>query len=143
MSDEKAHPGAEQLRKDVNVGALYKFLIVLAIVCILALIGMWGTFVFLNGQAAARDPQLSPLAVKPDTLPPDPILQVNEPADLKKIQEAEEQILKSYAWIDKEKGIVRIPIEEAIRIVAAKKELQNVAPLSAEPQTATTETAQP
>jgi hypothetical protein len=32
----------------------------------------------------------------------------------------EDKILKSYAWIDKEKNIVRIPIDRAIDILAER-----------------------
>lgn len=32
----------------------------------------------------------------------------------------EDKILNSYDWVDKEKGIVRIPIQRAIDILASK-----------------------
>ncbi len=44
-----------------------------------------------------------------------PLLQVtNGPEDLKKLHESENAILLNYGWSDKAKGIVHIPIEEAM-----------------------------
>ena len=51
-----------------------------------------------------------------------PKLQVNERADLKRFRAREEQILTSYSWEDKANGLVRIPIEEAMKRIAKKNE---------------------
>lgn len=49
-----------------------------------------------------------------------PLLQVNPGADLEELQQSERQTLNSYGWVDQKKGIVRIPIEEAMKIVVQK-----------------------
>lgn len=139
MSEQKTRPEAEQSRKDVNVRALYKFLLGLGLVCGLVLVGMWAEFTYLNSQSKAEDPQLSPLSVKADQPPAAPALQTNEPDDLLKIHNEENRTLHSYAWVDKNKGIVRIPIDEAMNKVVQQKDLQNVAP--APPPLAQTQTA--
>jgi hypothetical protein len=36
------------------------------------------------------------------------------------MQAAEDSLLKSYGWIDRERGIVRIPIDRAIEILAQR-----------------------
>ena len=59
------------------------------------------------------------------TLPPEPRLQgIDKPvppsADLKQLRDDEEAILSSYGWVDPAKGIVRIPIDVAVDMVAAK-----------------------
>lgn len=137
MSEQKIHPEAEQSRKDVNVGALYKFLLGLGVVCALVLVGMWVEFAYLDSASKAEDPQLSPLAVKPDQPPPAPALQTDEPGDLLKVRMEEDRTLHSYAWVNKDKGIVRIPIEEAMSKVAQQKDLQKAAPAPPVPQTQT------
>ena len=53
------------------------------------------------------------------TLPPAPRLQVNQPGDLKQFREREDQLLGSYAR-EHNSGAVRIPIDKAIDIVAAR-----------------------
>jgi hypothetical protein len=41
------------------------------------------------------------------------------PAELSRVQAEQLEHLNSYRWVDKEKGIVGIPIEEAMKQVAA------------------------
>jgi len=47
--------------------------------------------------------------------PPGPRLQTNAPADLRRFRANEEQRLDSYYWVDKNKGVVHIPIEQAMQ----------------------------
>jgi hypothetical protein len=49
---------------------------------------------------------------------PAPVLQKDEPADLKAFRSDEEQELSGYGWIDAKKEIVRIPVSEAMRMLA-------------------------
>ena len=50
--------------------------------------------------------------------PPTPRLQVKPEKDLATLRAQEDAILTSYAWVEKDRGIVRLPVEEAMRIVA-------------------------
>jgi hypothetical protein len=50
--------------------------------------------------------------------PPQPRLQTNPSADLAQFSADEDERLNSYYWIDKEKGIVHIPIEQAMKEIA-------------------------
>ena len=51
------------------------------------------------------------------TLPPEPRLQVTAPMDLKQYKGAQDGILNSYGWVDRQAGVVRIPIERAMDIL--------------------------
>ena len=51
---------------------------------------------------------------------PEPRLQVDEVRDLGRLHEHEDSILNSYGWVDQKAGIVRIPIERAMDIVAQR-----------------------
>jgi hypothetical protein len=50
--------------------------------------------------------------------PPGPRLETNPEAELQRLRAEEEKWLNTYGWIDKQKGIVRIPIEEAMKKLA-------------------------
>ena len=50
--------------------------------------------------------------------PPQPRLQTDPSEDLTKFLVDEDKRLNTYYWIDKKKGIVHIPIEQAIRELA-------------------------
>ena len=49
---------------------------------------------------------------------PEPHLLVVPGQELKAMRAAEDSLLNSYAWVDREKGVVRIPIHRAIDILA-------------------------
>ena len=53
-------------------------------------------------------------------LPPAPLLQPSPEVEMDEMLAAEERELSSYGWVDRERGIVRIPIDEAIDQLAAE-----------------------
>lgn len=61
---------------------------------------------------------VSPLA-QPQT-PPPPLLQVSSGRDLRELREETNAVLTSYRWVDQQNGVVGIPIEEAITILAKR-----------------------
>jgi hypothetical protein len=52
--------------------------------------------------------------------PPAPRLQTDPAADLARFRAAEDKRLNTYYWIDKQNGIVHIPIARAMKELAAK-----------------------
>lgn len=52
--------------------------------------------------------------------PPLPRLQPNPRADLLAFRAEEDAVLQTYAWVDKGRGIVRVPIERAMEILAQR-----------------------
>ena len=86
---------------------------VLAMLLVLVAIAMWA--LYFGFRTAALDVQRS-LSV---AMPP-PALQTDAQQDLAQLRAREEQLLNTYYWIDRDKGIVHIPIAEAMRRVAAK-----------------------
>jgi hypothetical protein len=51
---------------------------------------------------------------------PKPRLQVDSQSDLNQMQARDREVLNSYAWIDRDTGVVRIPIERAMDLVAER-----------------------
>ena len=51
--------------------------------------------------------------------PPGPRLQTDDAGDLQKFRADEERRLDTYYWIDRQKGIVHIPIEQAMKKLVA------------------------
>jgi hypothetical protein len=64
-----------------------------------------------------------------------PALQVNPAADFENFRASEEQLLTTYGWVDPQKGIVRIPIDEAMKRVI-EEGLPPAAKYSASPEQA-------
>jgi hypothetical protein len=55
-----------------------------------------------------------------DQMPPEPRLQTQPSADLARLRRDEDQTLGSYKWIDPPQGIVQIPIDRAIDLLAER-----------------------
>jgi hypothetical protein len=114
MEENNQHrPGFE--RTDVNVIAVGKFAIGLLLVTIFAMgliVGVFNVLKTMNGGEAT--------SIDPTKVFPDPQLQKTPIPDLKAVRAAEDQVLNSYGWVDQQKGVVRIPIEEAMDLVVKK-----------------------
>ena len=52
--------------------------------------------------------------------PPEPRLQVRAPEDLKKMREEEDAVLSSYGWVDRQNGVVHIPVERAMELLVQR-----------------------
>ena len=85
-------------------------------VCIVALLIFAGNavlFRYLSGETP-------PVAELRRERPPQPLLQINPSTDLEQFRAHEEELLHTYGWIDRDKGIVRIPIDRAMELTAQK-----------------------
>ena len=104
--------------RDTNVRSVVIFGAGLLVVVVVVLFAMNRMFSFL---AARKDsgPPASPLALTRE-IPPEPRLQLDDSANLKALQSAEEKVLASYGWVNEKEGIVRIPIERAIELLAKR-----------------------
>jgi len=81
---------------------------------------MWWLFDYFAARTAQLDQPRSPLASSSprESLPPEPRLQVSPAQDLKELRAAEDAMLHSYGWVDQQAGVVRIPIERAMELLA-------------------------
>jgi len=52
------------------------------------------------------------------TAPPEPRLQIAPAVDLKAHRAAEDALLHGYGWVDRQAGVVHIPIERAMELTA-------------------------
>jgi hypothetical protein len=115
-----AHPELRYEQSDVRAGSIVKFAIGLMVVVVLASAFLLGLFKLLARQERRHDPPPPPLAQEAGRLPPAPRLQSTPLQDLEQLRAEEEKELTSYGWVDQKAGIARIPIDEAIKIVAAR-----------------------
>ena len=82
---------------------------------------MWGVVVVFKGSLARKDPAPPALAEAREVrVPPGPNLQPNPTSDLAAFRAAEETELATWAWVDRKKGVARVPVERALEIVLAR-----------------------
>jgi hypothetical protein len=79
----------------------------------------YAIFQYFHVDEARTQAVPSPLSYTREPTP-EPRLEVKPGGDLKTVRAQEDAILKSYGWVDADKGIVRIPIDRAIEIVAER-----------------------
>ena len=136
MSEERkihhlGHVDTEYEREDMSPGVVFSFLAGLAIACVLIYVIVHGIYNFLDAYQRSHEPPQNPLAVSSnaDTRAitpgdigqfPQPRLETNERVELNGFRLAEEQQLHSYGWVDKNAGVVHIPIEEAMQLLAQR-----------------------
>lgn len=60
-----------------------------------------------------------PLNVPPQAFEK-PRLQIDDAADLAKFEKQQRAELNGYSWVDRDRGIIRIPVDRAMALVAAK-----------------------
>jgi hypothetical protein len=117
--DEPRNPHVHHEPGDVNALALTKFGLTMAALIVVFLFGLWGMFQYLKNREAELGLPLSPSAImNAQKHPPDPQLQPHPAQDMREMRAAEDQIMQQYAWIDPDKGIVRIPVERAMDLIA-------------------------
>jgi hypothetical protein len=119
--DEPRNPHVHHEPGDVNARALTKFGLSMAALIVVFLFGLWGMFDYLKNREAELGLPLSPSAlVNAQKQPPEPRLQPHPARDMRDMRAAEDTILHQYAWIDPDKGIVRIPVDRAMDLIAQR-----------------------
>ena len=91
------------------------------------LVGMWIItglvyfyFAYLGHRRAEMSPPPLPIEAHGNPMPPQPRLQESPRQDLKAMRTREDWLLSHYSWADKQKGVVAIPIDRAIQIIAQR-----------------------
>ena len=114
--DENRHPHIGHETTDVNVWAVGKFAIGLVVVCVVSIALLFGLLKFFQ----SREETSVANTVEPTKMFPQPQLQKTPNPDLKAIRAEEDKLLNGYAWVDQPKGVVRIPVDRAIEVLAQR-----------------------
>jgi hypothetical protein len=119
MAENNPHlpetPGYET--GDVNAWAVGKFAIALIVIVALSLGLLVGLFKYFQTRDQAK-PVVE--TQDPHQLFPEPRLQRAPIPDLKAARAEEDFVLNGYGWVDPQKGVVHIPIDVAIDVLARK-----------------------
>lgn len=124
-------------RRDIRAAGILYFLGGLALAGLILYFIANGIFAYLNKRFETEQPPVSPLVTNPtsDTrrIPPQfkgdyekylkedfpaPQLEINERTELNDIRLREENTLSTYGWVDQKAGIVHIPIDRAMDLLA-------------------------
>ena len=123
--------GAGFEHEDLSPRGVFGFLAGLAAAVIVLALLLWGLYRAMDAYQRKNQPAQSPMAaptaantrqVSPNQIRafPQPRLEPNERVEINQFRLEEEQHLASYGWVDQEAGVVRIPIERAMQLIAER-----------------------
>jgi hypothetical protein len=126
-------------RSGINTRAVLIFCAALIVIAVVVHIALWYLFKIFDNHEKSKDPVLSPLSPKQQQLPPEPRLEASpntlnvdnqlfDPRAIKTLNEQSDEQLKNYGWVDDKNGIVRIPIQEAMKKVVEQAKQPQTAP---------------
>jgi hypothetical protein len=112
-------PGAQYEHTDIDTSVGYKFAVWLSVAMVISVAIVYGTFRFFENQEVAAGVAATkyPLAAGRTKEPPLPNLQTQPFKDIYTLRQDEAKKLGSYGVVDKEGGIVRIPIDRAMELM--------------------------
>jgi len=133
MSDEtrnNRNPELEYEHRDLSAIGVYTFLAGIAVAGFLIYFVLWGFYRYLDYYERTHQPVQNPLVqTESDTrvIPPQavqkfpqPRLEKNERTEINDFRLKEEQTLNSYGWVDQKAGVVHIPIDRAMELIAQR-----------------------
>ena len=108
------HPVTGHETSDANVRTIVYTLGGVAVGAALVIWLVYGIFAYLANNPLSSAPPNPMAETERERFPPAPRLDIHPGIELKDLREQEDQILDTYGWTDKQKGIVRIPIDRAM-----------------------------
>jgi hypothetical protein len=118
QSDSKAYE-----TRDIRLRPLIVFAAGIAVIGVASYLIIFVLFRLFSGQAATEDALVAPSSLsQPATpgeerLPPEPRIQANAAGDMKTLRDQEDVLLTTYGWVDRPAGVVRVPIDVAMKLV--------------------------
>lgn len=121
-----AESALEQAKKaghetsDADAGGLAKVAIVLAVSLALVFFGIVILFKVFAYYQPLLHTQAHALAETRVSAPSEPRVEVDPPRVKIELDQIEAHVLTTYDWVDEEAGLVRIPIDRAIKLLAKR-----------------------
>ena len=123
MSESRNQDNVEVVHEesDVNVGAIIRYGVGLVVIAAVVHVFLWWLLGVYGRQHDRAQTQVYPMAAgQQDRLPPTPRFQENPQQELQELRAKQKALLEGYGWVNKEAGVARIPIEDAMKMVVGQ-----------------------
>lgn len=129
---ENANVHGSYEHQDLRVPGIFYFLLTVVVATVICLLGIRGVYSYLERYEKRSQPEVNPLVTNvpsdtrhvapgyPQSAFPSPKLEEDERGQLNNILMNEQKQLYSYGWVDEKSGIVRIPIDRAMDLIAQR-----------------------
>jgi hypothetical protein len=132
MQNTETREDAVRRSREVNTRGALIFAFWLAAGTIVVAVAMYGLFRAMQKKEDAADQPLAPaVAASLQRTPPEPRLEAMPLVPRQKLRAEEDAVLTSYAWVDKPRGFVRIPVDRAMELLV-ERGLPPAKPMSAQ-----------
>jgi hypothetical protein len=130
---------------DAHAGATFRAgLYILGVMFLVAVVVAPLYWLYARRETAAQPRAASVIpAPPPAAAPAFPRLVSSEPPVLAEFRRQEDQLLTSYGWVEKDRGVARLPIAEAMRLVSERGKLPSFPAPVASPSPSPAAAAQP
>src|SRR5579872_2714746 len=112
---EEHHQQTGHEESDASIAAIVwtgaALAVAVAMVCLIVYTAFW----YLADHPLSA-PRPNPMAASGDQVPPAPRLEDHPAIEVHELHSEEDKILTTYGWTDKQKGVVRIPIDRAMEL---------------------------
>jgi hypothetical protein len=115
-----SNPEVRFEKADIRATPVLKFLLGLAVTCVVVAFLLVAFYRGMRSYVAGLQPPPPHMTFEPDRTAPRPVLQDNPMPDLGAFRAEEDEVLSTYGWVDKGRGAVHIPIDEAMRLLAER-----------------------
>ncbi|MBV8817504.1 MAG: hypothetical protein JO022_04050 [Acidobacteriaceae bacterium] len=106
--------------REANLKLIVYSAIGLAAVVAVVMVLMFGTFELLKLKDKEGDEERASHLAAPFQVPPDPRLEEHPWESMQALRAQEEHTLTTYGWQDQKAGVVRIPIQKAMDLIAQR-----------------------
>jgi hypothetical protein len=117
-----AHATEEgEFDREISVRGIVMTGAALLVVAVVVHLLMWWLLHGFSSYDKKRDVRLTPIeASSPQPPPPEPRLQISPQEDMRLMRAQEDQTLQNAGWVNQQQGAVRVPIDVAIDVIAAR-----------------------
>lgn len=106
---------------DIPLKPVFNFLIGLTLLSVVSFAIVYGVFLFFAAYKARTSAKPTPMAARQaGQLPPQPRLQVDALKEWVVFKAEQDSLVATYGWVDKGRGLVRLPQDRALEIMAGK-----------------------
>lgn len=106
--------------EDIRATPVLKFLVGLAITCVVVALLLVAFYRGMRSYVASLQPPPPHMTFEAARKPSGPLLQEKPVPDLATFRAQEDLELSTYGWVDQGRGVARIPIDEAMRLLAER-----------------------
>ena len=122
--DEQVTNGKGYIQDDIEGRPFFWFAVGFVVFSILSVLVVYWVYMGLSSHHDRNQADVPTRVAVTEVAPPGPQLQADPVADMVAMRAEQTALLESYGWVDRETGVVRLPIDRAMAITLERSLVQ-------------------